>query len=111
MDKSDQGNKIRQAKHSSPKMLLMRDEAVWRTIQNSVTDNIITLYPLEAWWYVAGIFFYSEYKKVSPPVVRPHATIDHAYVFSDRLDFMDTLFIIQNGFLFLFCCQDNSIGS
>ena len=46
-----------------------------------------------------------------PPIVRPHATVDHAYVLSDGLHFMDTLLIIQNGLLFLLCCQDNSIGS
>lgn len=46
----------------------------------------------------------------SPPVVRPHATVDHANVFSDRLHFVDTLLIIQNGLLFLLCGKDNSIG-
>lgn len=49
--------------------------------------------------------------KESPPVVRTHSTVDHAYVFSDGLHFVDTLLIIQNGLLFLLCCQDNSIGS
>ena len=33
------------------------------------------------------------HKDISP-VVRPHATVDHAYVFSDGLHFVDTLFII-----------------
>lgn len=45
-----------------------------------------------------------------PPVVRSHATVHHADVFRDRLHFMNTLLIIQNGFLFLLCCKDNSIG-
>lgn len=45
------------------------------------------------------------------PVVRPHAAVDHSYVFSDGLHFMDALFIIQYGLLFFLCCQDNAIGS
>lgn len=45
-----------------------------------------------------------------PPVVRSHATVHHADVFRDRLHFMNTLLIIQNGLLFLLCCKDNSIG-
>lgn len=63
----------------------------------------------ETW--AAGVLFFFLTQKKSPPVVRPHAAVHHAYVFSDRLHFMDTLLIIQNGLLFLFCCKDNSIGS
>lgn len=51
------------------------------------------------------------FEKKSSPVVRPHAAVDHAYVFSDRLHLMDTLLIVQDGLLFLLCCQDNAIGS
>lgn len=55
-------------------------------------------------------FCFSFKHRESPPVVRPHAAVDHAYVFGDGLHLMDALLIIQNGLLFLLCCQDNSIG-
>jgi len=48
---------------------------------------------------------------VYPPVVGPHAAVDHAYVFGDGLHFVDTLLVVQNGLLFLLRCQDNAIGS
>lgn len=56
------------------------------------------------------VLFFFQTQRESPPVVRPHAAVDHAYVFGDGLHLMDTLLIIQNGLLFLLCCQDNSIG-
>lgn len=74
-------------------------------------------------YYIRGSYFLSTVKTVTnlvvicfssknkryPPVVRPHAAVDHSYVFSDGLNFMDTLLIVQNGLLFLLCCQDNTI--
>ena len=48
-------------------------------------------------------------QKVSLPVVRSHTTVHHADVFGYGLHFVNTSLVVQDGLLFLFCCQDNSI--
>lgn len=55
--------------------------------------------------------FHIQKGKVSPPVVRSHATVDHAYVFGNGFHFVDALFVIQNGFLLLLRSEDHSISS
>lgn len=56
-------------------------------------------------------FQVGRYHKAYAPVVRSHATVYHADVFSNRFHFVDTLFIIQNGLLLLLRSQDDSISS
>ena len=50
-------------------------------------------------------------KATDLPVVWSHPTVRHSNILCDHLNLVDTTLIIQHWFLFLLCCQDNTICS